>query len=189
MRIILVRHGESENNKNHIIGGNSSLTKEGREQARKLATDLSRHSSISIERIFCGLSLRSNQTADEISNILQKSVHFLSSIKERHHGVLEGRPYSEIKSRAKAYKEVNGKIYVIDVKDGENYQLLYQRAKILLATLQELARDFGVQRDVLVIGHGALNKAINAVHHDLGWENLLQKESLDNCQYYILDCK
>jgi broad specificity phosphatase PhoE len=60
MDIIVVRHGQTEANKSGVIGTDSNLTEEGKQQAKELGDKLSREQ---IDVIYCSPLKRTSQTA------------------------------------------------------------------------------------------------------------------------------
>ena len=58
--IYLVRHGQTNDNKNHIIQGNKSLNRTGRKQVKETAFSLK---DIKFDVCFCSPLKRTKQTA------------------------------------------------------------------------------------------------------------------------------
>ena len=74
MRIILVRHGETEDNKKRIIQGHlpGKLSDKGIEQARKVANRLKNEK---VDYIFSSDLDRAKSTAEEIAKFHQEKPH------------------------------------------------------------------------------------------------------------------
>ena len=66
MKLILIRHGETEGNANHIVGGldDSKLNKKGIEQAKKAGKELKE--KYKIDMIFCSPLKRCVETLENI---------------------------------------------------------------------------------------------------------------------------
>jgi len=66
MKLILIRHGETEENANHIVGGldDSKLNKKGIEQAKKAGKELKE--KYKIDMIFCSPLKRCVETLENI---------------------------------------------------------------------------------------------------------------------------
>ena len=66
MKLILIRHGETEENANHIVGGldESKLNKKGIEQAKKAGKDLKK--KYKVDMIFCSPLKRCVETLENI---------------------------------------------------------------------------------------------------------------------------
>jgi probable phosphoglycerate mutase len=99
LRIILVRHGETEWNKVHRLqGGNSDtpLNELGKQQAENLAIRLK---SESIQAVYYSPLRRALHTAQAIASYHELEVHTLSSVKEIYVGDLEGADSLTMKLR------------------------------------------------------------------------------------------
>jgi probable phosphoglycerate mutase len=99
LRIILVRHGETEWNKVHRLqGGNSDtpLNELGKQQAENLAVRLRPEK---IQAIYSSSLQRALHTAQAIARYHGLEVHTLSSVKEIHVGELEGADSLTMKLR------------------------------------------------------------------------------------------
>ncbi|HUQ84825.1 MAG TPA: histidine phosphatase family protein [Candidatus Limnocylindrales bacterium] len=100
--IYLVRHGQSHGN--HPVdtyGLDKELTEKGREQAKEAAKKLKK---IKFDVIFASPLIRAQQTAKIIAAEHKLAVLTKEMLKERYHGVLEGRATAEAK------KEINEQI-------------------------------------------------------------------------------
>jgi 2,3-bisphosphoglycerate-dependent phosphoglycerate mutase len=96
MRLIIIRHGESLDNKRKVFQGqsDSSLSNLGIAQAKKLAKRLKDEK---IDEIYSSDLIRAKQTAEEILKYHKDSVLVLDQrIRERHFGELQGKPHSTI---------------------------------------------------------------------------------------------
>lgn len=108
MRLILVRHGESEHNAKEIMQGHlhSELTKRGKEQASKTAKAL-KDEKIGV--IFSSDLKRASQTAAIINKYHKLDIKHLKDLRERSFGKFEGKHYSvlleAVKKSGKAYHE------------------------------------------------------------------------------------
>jgi broad specificity phosphatase PhoE len=95
MKLILVRHGESEGNKLLTIQGHKdyTLTAEGIEQARLLANRLKGQT---FDLVLCSDLIRAKQTLDEIKpNITCSKVIYDSRLRERNFGKYEGQVHNK----------------------------------------------------------------------------------------------
>jgi broad specificity phosphatase PhoE len=95
MRLILVRHGESEGNVRGVFQGALpfNLTEKGKEQARKVALRLKEES---LDAIFSSDNPRARQTADEIAKSRPSTpIHYSEDIRERDFGTMSGKPKPE----------------------------------------------------------------------------------------------
>jgi 2,3-bisphosphoglycerate-dependent phosphoglycerate mutase len=95
-RLILIRHGETEwNREGRIQGyhGDSPLTENGRAQAQKLAARLAGER---LRALRSSDSERARQTAAPILAVLEVDVVYDAALRERNYGVFEGRTYAEL---------------------------------------------------------------------------------------------
>ena len=186
-KIILARHGQSEANESGIIGGDTPLTSLGCHQAYDLAKKVQSSKDFNVSHIFTGPLLRAKETGRIVSESLNVPMSIIPSIKERHHGILEGKHFTEIHTLAKEYKVLaDGKIYILDVEGGENYKNLYTRAGQVWKDITVTVESLQTSGDILVIAHAALNKAIHAFIDNRSWEVLADTPSFDNCEFFVI---
>jgi broad specificity phosphatase PhoE len=191
-RIILARHGQDEDNANHILNGtrDANLTLLGRQQAADLANKVLRE--LNVRWVISSPRRRAIQTADIVCEHLgyaRVGHTIIDSLVERNHGLLEGRPYSDIPKLAEEWREAHGNFYVVRAEGGEDYPTLYVRASECLLEVKQTAADLKLSdnADVLVVSHGAIGKAMLMVHKGLPWERAFDTPSIGNCEFCILD--
>ncbi len=187
-RIILARHGETYDNRDCLLGGarDTMITPKGLEQAFDLVRRLERE-QVRICHVFHSPLIRSEMTAIIPARIFGVGRSVIESLRERHHGILEGRPYSDIPTIAKIFIEKWGKTFVVEVEGGEGYPELCERAKLTLFEIKSKIEELNLFDDVLVIGHGAINRAMNVVNLGLTWEQIHDFNAFDNCEFRILE--
>jgi len=143
MRIILTRHGETEENILDIVQGHlpGKLTKLGIEQAKKLAERLKDEK---IDYIYSSDLARSVKTTEEIIKYHPNvKVEFVEQLRERNAGRATGFKFSEINLNDASY-------------DAESVEKIYRRARDFF--LEILAKHS--KETVLVVGHAGINKFI-----------------------------
>ena len=147
LKIILVRHGETFDNVNHIVQGHKPghLTRKGFLQAKKAGMELSK---LKIDKIYVSDLQRTVQTAAEIIKYLPDiPVLFDSRLRERNYGVFEGS--QGLVFRQAAIKA--GKSYIeYKPKDGESIPDLYERAKDFIKFLIKKEKN----QTILIVTHG-----------------------------------
>ena len=91
MKVYVVRHGQTELNKQKLITGNmeDTLTPLGQEQAQATTLLL----PTTLKRIYCSSLERTKQTAKILNEKLQLPITFHNELKEVNFGVLNGTPY------------------------------------------------------------------------------------------------
>lgn len=144
MSLYLIRHGQTDGNKNRIVQTpDTPLSELGQVQAAKLADALA---TLPITAILCSDYLRAQQTATPISQALGCDIITNDLLRERNFGDLRGRRYDEIEIDffAPDYHPVNG----------ESHQMFRARAnqswQWVLQTCSETSGS------VAVITHGLL---------------------------------
>lgn len=103
--ILLIRHGETDFNKKHIIPGrlpNVHLNKKGQQQARQLADTLG---TAPIKAIYASPLERTLETAEPLANDLKLDVIPLPDLLETDCGTWCGQPVSKLR-RLKTWKIV-----------------------------------------------------------------------------------
>ncbi len=126
MKVIIARHGQTNENANKVNSGQESevlLNEVGKEQAKKLANFLKKEN---ITFAYVSPQARAVQTAEEVLKYhpLAKVVssHYL---KEQHLGILEGKKEEWKKLR----KESQEPFHLIKPEGGESYKEVQKRAK------------------------------------------------------------
>lgn len=153
MKIIVVRHGESEGNVSGLIqGGLSSeinLTDSGRQQAKKLSKRLS---NTKIDLAFSSPLDRARQTTqivlDEHKNT---EVEFTDKLKEKDTGIFAGRPGSEMMNAWKTSGLPFGKF---QPDGGESW---YQAGERVVSFVKEIINRYkNTDMTILLVGHGSI---------------------------------
>lgn len=147
MKLILVRHGETIENKNRIVYGHlpGTLTDLGKEQAVKLAERL-KHEKVDV--IFVSDLERAVDTAEFIAQFHPTVPRFyLEELRERSFDSIEGG-YQKNFPNHSAYKH----------PAAETDQSLIQRTGKFL---EKISKDYR-EKTVLVVAHGGTNIALMA---------------------------
>lgn len=154
MRLIITRHGETEENKVGIIQGHlpGKLSVEGTDQAKKVALRLKDEE---IDFIYSSDLARSANTAREIYKFHPDiPIEFVEDLRERNLGEFQGKKKSDFGWGAKDYKATS-----LEPKEGETMKEMYDRAKSFLhKVITKHHKD-----TVLFVGHNGINKALIAV--------------------------
>jgi broad specificity phosphatase PhoE len=149
-KIILVRHGESVNNKQRVIGGNSPLTGAGREQAKITKQDLKK---FKFDEVYSSDLERAVETATIIAGQPVPKDHRLSGLRERHYGMLEGKSQNHLdEEHERRVNMTHQENWVYKhVEDTESDHELSSRFIRALTTVAEANPG----KTVLVAAHGA----------------------------------
>lgn len=167
MAIILVRHGETNENRAQIVQhADVSLSERGRQQAVLLAQRLQ---EFDIQQVLCSDLPRTKQTCEQFTNKVDVPVYYTPLLRERNFGDLRGKPYAEV---GYDFTEVDSL-----PKNGENRTVFAFRVN--QAWTEILRQSYYCKGDLLVVSHGLLCKTLVANHLDLNhqqplpekWEN------------------
>jgi broad specificity phosphatase PhoE len=161
-RLILVRHGESEGNRDRTFTQHVDvpLTAMGREQARDAGEKIQR--MFEPARIFTSPYARARHTAEIIGEVVNLPVEIEPDLREQSFGIFAGQPYESLLSNA-AYHE--GPRWNWRPQEGESLIDVYDRA---VPALERIARAW-VGHDVIVVSHGGVMLALCAFVGG-GWE-------------------
>ena len=155
MTILLVRHGETQDNARHIFQNpDSALSDRGHFQAEKLAARLNQRT---ISDIICSDYLRTKQTADHTAKLTGLKPRFTELLRERNFGDLRGRAYADLNFDPFAvdYQPINGEGW-------SSFNERVERAWALITSVVETATA-----DVLVVTHGFVCRSIILNHAQL----------------------
>ena len=146
--LYLARHGETVDNANQILQGQTQgmLNEKGQEQAENLAKSLD---GIQIDAVIASDLKRAVDTAEVIAK--RRSLPLINTplLRERDWGSFTGRFIPDLK----------------DVQwpdDVESMDAMMERARLFMDWLR---RDYS-QKTVVAVGHGIINKVIQAVYHN-----------------------
>ena len=150
MRLIFIRHGETEVNiqgKIHFTGDDTGLTAKGIEQIKHTLSVLRRNKA---EKVYCSPEKRAEQSAKIITNALRLPLEILKELRERNWGKWEGRHWSGVKE--KLDKMGLNERYSFVPPRGESWKQMEERLKNDLKTITS-----GKEKCVCIVTHaGAL---------------------------------
>jgi broad specificity phosphatase PhoE len=168
MKLILVRHGETEENRDGIMQGQSPghLTKKGISQAKKLARRLRKHH---LDIIYSSDLKRCRDTLIEIRRHHPKTkARYAKELRERGFGVFEGKTREDIDKHLNRH---HISFSEWEPKGGESGQQKTRRVKRFLnKMLKEHPDD-----TVLWVTHGGVIYSV--IHSILGIKELKKKVS------------
>lgn len=163
--LYLVRHGETYDNVAHIMQGqrHGELTDRGISQIEELATSLS---DVHFDAIVSSDLKRASDSAQILARHFDLQVQETPLLRERDWGDFTGRYIPDLKG--------------LPMPDNvERMEVLLQRAKFFLDWVTATFPN----KTVIAVGHGIINKAIQAVHY-----GKLTREipKMSNAEYRIL---
>jgi broad specificity phosphatase PhoE len=160
MKIIFVRHGESEANLLNEFsnrGLKHGLTERGKAQAGILAEQLARHS---VARVFSSPLLRALETAEILSAALRVPYETVDALREYDCGVLEGR--SDPASWAEYHSVLEAwtlrRRWERRIEGGESFTEIRDR---FVPFIQHLVDTYAnPPQRVILVGHGGLYRCM-----------------------------
>jgi broad specificity phosphatase PhoE len=98
IKLLLIRHGESEANVHHKFSGfqDVKLTERGIWQAKRLANRLK---AIKIDKIYCSTLNRAKHTAEIVFKNKKNFITSKPGLKEMNFGIWEGLTFEQVKSK------------------------------------------------------------------------------------------
>jgi len=151
MHLLLLRHGQTDENARGILQGQSqtTLNAAGREQARHLALRLRTYVP-RVEAIVSSDLARARQTAEALAEALDLAIDARQAWRERGFGPFEGRTIGE----ADIWRAASGHW---DLPGAETTAEFHAR---VMAALDETTRDYASVSCVAVVTHGAVLRNI-----------------------------
>ena len=163
IRMTVVRHGETYNNRDSIVQGQDPtqgrLTEKGLRQAELLGRALK---AVPFDIVYCSPLERCALTLGKIleprDGRRSLPLVFPDELKEVNLGVLQGRPHAEWKASITgdpmAWRPAGGESWL----DLQQRVMAYVRGTVLT----------GGQRDILVVAHGGVNRSMLAEFTGIG---------------------
>ena len=154
---ILVRHGESESNRDSCfaLNGDVPLTELGRQQARDAAAQIAR--LFKPQRVLSSTFARAHQSADIISAALSLPLEIVDGIQERDLGSLKGQPWHEHAILTKADPNYDSqREWLWRPPEGESYEDVRRRVMPVLESL----RNRYPGEELVLVSHGAVMRAV-----------------------------
>lgn len=155
MRLIIIRHGQTDYNALGIMQGHRGkpLNSTGREQARKLAL---RFKSEAIDVLYSSDLERAQETAREILSAHPNTASFYArELRERSYGIYDGKHQDFYLS---AWKKTALPYFEFKPKGGESIVESRERALKFYHQLQKKHQD----DTVLIVSHGSFIRALLA---------------------------
>lgn len=155
MKIYLLRHGETNENKNKYYYGKMdvSLNEKGIEQGKRAHIALK---NIDFNTVFISERKRTRETADLVLGSKDVKIIMDNRINEMDFGEFEGKNYEDIKKQyPEEYKvwEENWKEFTPPY--GESYMQFYHRIKCFMDDILKLPDE-----DILIVTHGGVIRTI-----------------------------
>lgn len=184
MRLIFVRHGETEWNVHKKIQGctNIALNDMGLLQAESLGRQLKKE-EFHIEKIYSSKLERARGTSEIISDMLGVPFEILEGLEEMNLGVWEGKTWKDVPILYPTeYENWHQNRRYTKIPEGESYQDVLER--VLKALKQVLS---GKEQDVLLVTHSAIIMTLLSYIHDTPFHEMSKRYKVRNAGMVILD--
>jgi len=181
MRLLLVRHGETEWNRESRVQGwaATGLTDRGHEQARALGAWLDREHAV--DRVIASDLERTRLTAAGVREAAPSIPEptFDGSLRERGFGVYQGFPAEELAARFPDHDRSKSLLTLrIAPLNGESFETFVERVE----RGWDLVTDtVAAGETALVVTHGGVLKLLRAMLTDGDREAALSRDSPPNC--------
>jgi broad specificity phosphatase PhoE len=178
LRLILVRHGQTDSNLNRVLQGQSDgvLNAAGLQQAKALARHLK---DFPIDEILSSPLRRAQETAAAIARYHDLTVQTDVLLREWDCGSLDGVPTEVFREKL---KEHNGPLSLFRPEGGETLQEVRRRAAEFLDHLT--AKD--QEQTILVCSHGDFMRALMSLLQQIEMEQA-SGIFFENASYSILE--
>ena len=166
MELYILRHGETEENIQHILQGHTDghLTELGRQQAHDAGKLLR---NIHFDAFLCSDLKRCTDTAEIISSFLDMNIQTTPLLRERDWGSVTGEVV-----------DATHRIVVPD--DAETVPAMKARARVFL----DYVADTYAGKRVLAVSHGLICRCLQAVHYG---KELAEVDRMKNAEYRVLN--
>lgn len=169
MKIYLVRHGETESNKNHKHLGRTDepLNEAGLQQANTVAEELA---DKDFNVIFCSPLKRAVETAKIIASKINTPVVEKDELMERDYGSLSGSSYETFAAtmiKGRSLKDIDSaQEYDYRPYGGESVSDVKQRFMHFISEVKEKYSD----KMILVVAHGGILKLAHKLFKEITME-------------------
>lgn len=181
LKIFVLRHGESEYNRDGLLCGHHDppMTEKGEKQVATTARRIKR-AGVRFGVIYSSPLLRAHRSAEIVTSITRGPVPKIwRSLMERAYGVMEGKPWQEIgKLPQQDILRSEHAAHLLDAKGAETFPQLAVRAETVLNNVRLLHR-WG---NVLLACHGTLGRMLYAAYYGLDWQEMLGRFRMGNAE-------
>lgn len=176
MKILLLRHAESEDNNQNILGGNSEakITRYGKSQASNIGKVLA--SKYNINKAYSSPRKRCLMTSELVLKELKGNIPLIISNKlsERDFGVFSGKLMSEV-DFSLIDKQEKGNEYKV-----ESIEEVKERVE---SFIQELKSKYSDSDTILLITHSNPIRIFSMIIEDISFSEVLKKKNIKNAEY------
>jgi broad specificity phosphatase PhoE len=181
LNIFVARHGQNEDNVNHVLNGHRDLplTEIGVNQAHGLADGIE-ELNLTFDAVYCSPLSRASKTAEIVCATLGLGGPIiLEELIERDFGTMTGKSIDDIE-RLCAPKILKADVitYFLEPVDGETFPQALERAHVAL----DKVRAAHTSGSILLVTHGDIGKMLYAAYYEHEWEYMLTHLHFGNCE-------
>lgn len=186
MRVHLIRHGQTNWNKEKRVQGHSesTLTLDGKQQAAALAPALTPYN---IAKVYCSPSVRTRETAAILFAETSPEVEYCDELREIFLGPWEGLLQSDIRA---LYPENFTNFWEapdrFNQEGAERFAAVQERG---LMKLKQILSAHAAEDDIAIISHGVLIKSILCAIEGRPMAKLWEPPVMHNCAHSIVSCE
>lgn len=188
LNLYLVRHGQSLDNLNGVLGGrrDEPLTPRGELQALAAGNYL-KSLNIKFDAIYTSPLERAKRTTDAIRGVLKLSwPEIVDDLTERDVGMMTGEPVSCIEELC-APNILKGEddesvTYFLSAKGAETFPQMMTRSRRILKRIAVRYPD----GNVILVTHNDIGKMLYASYYDLDWKEVLTAFHFGNADILLL---
>ena len=177
--IILVRHGETDMNKNNLYFGHldPSLNETGKKQLERSKCSLRKIENVDeISQIYCSPLKRCVESLDILEISKNIKINYDDEFKELNFGIFEGKTYKEIcENYPEEVKRMKVKWRTFKVEGSESLEELEKRVVSKLEEIFEAKKG----KKILLVAHAGVIKILLS-HYLVGNVDLYWKLKIDN---------
>jgi len=182
MKILLLRHAESQDNNLNVLGGNSEaqITDYGKTQAIKIGKELS--SKYLITEVYCSPRKRCLMTSELVLKELNKDipVNITNKLSERDFGVFSGKLMSEV-DFSLIDKQEKGNEYKV-----ESIEEVKERVESFIQELKSKHKHKDTDT-ILAITHSNPIRIFSMILEDISFSEVLKKKNIKNAEYILYE--
>lgn len=189
--IILIRHGESEGNKDRKVYKTKqdyklSLTPKGVEQAKLAGSNLYGFLGGSNVQFYVSPFERTRQTYNEIVKFFPNSRYYESPELREQEWSTRFRVDEEFTHDIEKERDKFGTFFY-RFKNGESVADCHSRVSIFLNTMFRDFEKFDFPENCVIVGHGMLNRVFLMRWFHMKYEDFETIRNPKNCEMYVLE--
>ncbi len=185
MRIVCVRHGETDWNKQGMIQGvtDTSLNENGLRAAREFADSLV-EAGESFDKVYTSPLKRAYETGEVVAKTFDIPIFTKDGLKELCFGKFESLTWDQVRARYTGefeYWNVHRK--EASPPEGESY---FHKSGDIIASMKEIIKESDENDEILVVSHSASLKALLFPIRHVDYNDMLKRFPMGNLQKIVL---